>query len=135
MFILYSFILWFAMVCVAVGNGFFGDLVLAKRIGPYPAHLYKTVVIITVIFIVAAKYMAYLSRALPEGDIYAMALATGFLWLGCSIIFEFIFGHYVFGFPWEKLFADYRIWEGRFWSLVLASEIAAPLLGAYLARG
>jgi len=45
-----------------------------------------------------------------------------------TVTFEFITGHYVFGNSWESLFKDYRIWKGRLWSLVLLSDLAAPLL-------
>lgn len=122
-----AFIFWFVMVLIAIANGFFGEKVLAPRIGDYGAHLYKTFFIIAVIFIGARIFV---TRFAPE-PVMTSALAAGILWFCCSMTFEFIFGHYVFGFPWEKLLADYRIWQGRLWSLVLASEIIAPVLYAW----
>ncbi|MFQ5736428.1 MAG: hypothetical protein ACE5GY_06145 [Thermodesulfobacteriota bacterium] len=128
-----AFIFWFVMVVIAIANGFFGDLVVSRLIGGYRAHLYKTFFIITVIFVFSRVYLRMSwAGGLP---VYLPALSAGLLWLSCSIIFEFIIGHYVFRFPWSKLFADYRIWQGRLWSLVLASEVALPLLNAYLLRG
>jgi len=130
-----AFIFWFVMVVIAIANGFFGDLVVARFIGDYKAHLYKTFFIITVIFIGARVYVIKTAGLVAAGAAwYAPALSAGLLWLCSSIIFEFIFGHYVFRFPWQKLFADYRIWEGRLWSLVLASEVAMPLVNAWLIK-
>ncbi len=130
-----AFLFWFVMVCIAIANGFFGDLVVARYAGEYRAHLYKTFFIITVIFIGSRVYVGRTAWIVAGGaPWYLPALSAGLLWLCCSVIFEFIFGHYVFGFPWQKLTADYRIWEGRLWSLVLASEVMMPLLNAWLLR-
>ena len=118
------------MVLIAIANGFFGEKVVSRYIGDYGSHLYKTVFIIIVIFIGARIYV---TRFAPE-PLYTSALSAGLLWFFCSMTFEFIFGHYVFGFPWDKLLADYRIWQGRLWSLVLASEIIAPLFNAWLLK-
>jgi hypothetical protein len=32
------------------------------------------------------------------------------------------------GHPWQKLFADYNLLNGRIWVLVLINNIAAPLV-------
>jgi hypothetical protein len=129
-------LLWALMVTVAIVNGIFGDKVAAKALGDWGAHIYKTALIITVIFVISYRYIAWLqSKGAASGTetaLYAVAIAVGVQWLASSILFEFMAGHYIFGFSWERLFADYRIWEGRFWSLVLASEVAAPLVAAYI---
>jgi len=52
----------------------------------------------------------------------------GIMWLTLSIVFEFIFGHYVMGNSWELLLADYNILEGRVWSLVLITTFFAPIV-------
>ena len=123
-----SFIFWFVMVLIAIANGFFGDKIVSRYLGEYGSHLYKTAFIIAVIFIGSRIYVTSYA---PE-PVFQSAIETGVLWFFCSLTFESIFGHYVFGFPWEKLLADYRIWQGRLWSLVLASEIIAPALNAWL---
>lgn len=123
------------MVSVAVVNGAFGEYLVAKITGPYGAHLYKTLVIILVIFLVSFWHFRRLARRYTGTDLGKAATATGLVWLSSSIIFEFVAGHFVFGFSWERLFGDYRIWEGRLWALVLASEIIAPRVGARLAKG
>ncbi len=127
-----AFAFWFVMVLIAIGNGFFGDLVVVKAVGGYAAHLYKTFFIITVIFFFSRLYVRWTH---DPAHPYLPALSAGLLWICSSMVFEFLFGHYVFKFPWEKLVADYRIWQGRLWSLVIASELAMPLLNAWLRRG
>jgi apolipoprotein N-acyltransferase len=36
-----------------------------------------------------------------------------------TIAFEFGFGHFVAGHSWSKLLADYNVFNGRLWLLVL----------------
>lgn len=127
---------WAVMVVIAIANGIFGEQVVAKAFGAYASHLYKTAVIIAVIFFFSRVYLKW---AVPAGYAggapYTYAVSAGLLWLASSILFEFFAGHYIFGFSWERLFADYRITKGRVWILVLASEVVGPLVNAYLMRG
>jgi hypothetical protein len=51
-------------------------------------------------------------------------------WLGLTLAFEFLVGHYVFGQSWRKLLEDYDITRGRIWALVLLLVLFAPLLTA-----
>ena len=54
------------------------------------------------------------------------ALIIGFNWLILTVIFEFLFGHYVMGHTWERLLQDYNIFKGRLWSLVLMWNLIMP---------
>jgi hypothetical protein len=56
------------------------------------------------------------------------ALLIGGMWLIMTVVFEFIFGHFVMGHPLNKLFNDYNILKGRVWSLVLIWTAVAPYL-------
>lgn len=123
--------LWLAAVVVAVGNGYVGNTYVAKWLGEYGAHAYKSAVIIAVVFFLAWLY----ARQTTGAGWVGAALGAGLLWLALTVIFEFVFGHYVFGNSWDVLFADYRIWEGRLWSLVLLADLIAPLtMGRILRR-
>lgn len=124
-----AFVFWFAMVVIAIVNGVFAETVLIKALGDYGSHIYRTLFIITVIFIGSRLY---LRKAAGGGEIFTLALSAGFLWLFSSLIFEFIFGHYVFRLPWERIISEYRIREGRLWALVIASEVISPLVNACL---
>ena len=49
-------------------------------------------------------------------------------WLGMTVAFEELFGHYVDGKSWTDLAANYAIWRGRLWPLVLLMVVLAPFL-------
>ncbi|TKJ30834.1 hypothetical protein CEE39_07865 [bacterium (candidate division B38) B3_B38] len=116
--------LWLIAVVVAIGNGYVGDTYIAARLGEYGGHAYKTVVLVVVIFVMGWLY----ARRTQGAEWFGAALGAGLLWLGLTIIFEFIFGHYVVGHSWDTLLADYRIWQGRLWALVLFFELVSPLI-------
>lgn len=50
------------------------------------------------------------------------------IWTTLTVAFEFIFGHYVDRKSWSELAANYAIWNGRLWPLVLLSLILAPFI-------
>lgn len=54
-------------------------------------------------------------------------LGLGSVWVLATVIFEFVFGHFVMGHSWSRLLADYNILQGRLWTVVLAVVAVAPL--------
>jgi hypothetical protein len=56
------------------------------------------------------------------------ALVIGLMWLGLTIAFEFLFGHYVAGLPWSRLLHDYDLLAGRVWVIALVWVWIAPLV-------
>ena len=45
-----------------------------------------------------------------------------------TVVFEFVFGHWVDEKSWAELAGNYAIWNGKLWPLVLASLAIAPFL-------
>ena len=69
---------------------------------------------------------AMLHRDAPrQSDRWLLGLGT--VWVAATIVFEFTFGHWVMGHSWSYLLADYNLFAGRLWTLVLASVAVAPL--------
>jgi hypothetical protein len=58
----------------------------------------------------------------------------GVLWVGLTLAFEFLAGHFLFRVPWSRLAADYNVARGRIWMLVLVATLVAPTLALYLRR-
>ncbi|MCL6545144.1 MAG: hypothetical protein K6T61_07935, partial [Bryobacteraceae bacterium] len=54
-------------------------------------------------------------------------LGLGAGWCAATVAFEFGFGHYIIGHPWSALLADYNLFRGRLWVLVLLTLLLAPL--------
>lgn len=112
---------WVPMVLIAVGNGTLRAAWYGKYLGELRAHQISTLSGILLLGI----YIWVLIRIWrPESA--GQALAIGVLWLGLTIAFECLFGHYAAGLSWRRLLHDYNILAGRVWALVLLWVAVAP---------
>ena len=110
------------MAAIGIINGTFRVLFLQKFFSPQTSHILSS--ISGTILIQAVIYFYVRRKGLPVKELLLM----GVIWLGLTIMFEFGFGHFVMGHSWEKLLADYNLFQGRLWSLVLLSVLLGPLI-------
>jgi hypothetical protein len=120
---------WIVLGIVAVLNGIFRNALLTPYIGELGAHIVSTVLLCALIILITLSLVKWLDPN-SKKDV----LAVGLLWLLMTIAFEFLAGHFLFGHPWSKLFADYNIANGRIWALVLVATFLAPTLSAKIKR-
>ena len=119
---IYKHILWwFAFPFVAILNATLRELIYKKPFGDLAAHQISTA---TGIFFFGIIFYFIFKRWKIESAKHA--ILVGFIWLGLTILFEFGFGHYIMGNPWQKLLHDYNLVEGRVWSLFLVWVTIAP---------
>jgi len=113
---------WFLFAIIGTMNGIIRNATYKKIVGDLTAHHISTVIFISIILTV--MYLFFHKSGLPylNNDLWII----GFCWLFATIIFEFVFGHYVFGNTWIKLFQDYNIIKGRVWGLVLLFILIGP---------
>lgn len=123
-----ALIVWVVLLVCAVANGAFREGVLAPRLGAGPAHVASTLLLSAVVIVLAIITIRWIGPR-SAGD----ALVIGLLWVALVLAFEFLAGHYVFGHSWDALLADYDVFRGRIWPLVLLATFLAPLL-AYRLR-
>ncbi len=113
---------WLGAIPLAILNGAMREFWFRQFLSELPAHQLSAASFI----LLFGAYVWLLDRWLKipsSGE----ALRVGFLWLGLTIVFEFLFGHYVMGHPWEILLRDYNLAAGRLWVLVLLWITFAPL--------
>jgi len=114
--------IWVALPVVAVMNGIFRVAFLEPNLGPYAGHVASSLILTAAICLVAWLSINWIR---PHG--YRDAFLIGSTWLGLTVAFEFLAGHYLFGNPWDVLFADYNFRQGRIWLLVLLATFLAPI--------
>lgn len=120
--------LWLLGLVFAVANGAFGNIILQPMVGAYANHVIKTVAaILWMLFISLLHALSTRGPAFTKA-----AWIAGITWLILTVAFEFLAGHYLFGNNWDVLIADYQIWNGRLWTLVLAALLFGPALMAWL---
>lgn len=115
------FIFWLPGIAIAIVNGVIRQFIYMKYVSERSAHQFSVISFI----ILFGIYVWFIIPPLKLNSLRE-AFFTGVYWLCFTVIFEFIFGHYVMGHPWSALFNDYNIMAGRFWIVVLLWTIAAP---------
>jgi hypothetical protein len=123
---LYAAAAWLPLAVLAVLNGLLRNYTYGPLVGEQLAHLLSSAVLIVVVLAVAYLFLRLARLAYGPGDL----LVVGAIWLALTVAFEFLFGHYVAGHPWSKLLADYNIFKGRVWVLVLFAIFLAPVITA-----
>ena len=122
--IIYKHILWwFAFAFIAILNGALREVAYKKLVGDLSAHQISTatgIILFGIIF-----YFIFRKWKIES---IKHAILVGLIWLGLTILFEFGFGHYMMGNPWQKLLHDYNLAEGRVWSLFLVWITIAPFV-------
>lgn len=117
---------WIPMVFIGIINGIMRQTTYGKYLNELLAHQISTVTGILLFGI----YIWGITSFWPLASV-KQAIFIGLIWLLLTVSFEFIFGHYIAGHSWNKLLADYNIFAGRVWILVLIWITIAPLLFYY----
>lgn len=121
---IYKYILWwFLFPFVGILNGVLREATYKNLVSDLFAHQISTAT--GIVFFGLIFYFIFRKWKIES---VKNAILIGVIWLGLTILFEFGFGHYIMGNPWEKLLHDYNIAEGRVWSLFLLWITIAPYI-------
>lgn len=123
-------VVWLLLLLIAVGAGALRTTLLAPRLGEQKAHIVGTLVVVAIFSGVIWFAAGWLSPARDR----AALLGIGVTWLAATVVFEFGFGHYVMGHSWDRLLADYNLFAGRLWLLVLLTILLMPAVAGEVQR-
>ena len=114
---------WALLLPLMIGNGILREIALVPALGRRPADVVSAALGIAIILAVTRPFI----RRATDTTVQAL-LRVSLVWLVLTVAFEFVFGHYVDGKSWAELAANYALWRGNLWPLVLASLVAAPFI-------
>jgi hypothetical protein len=112
---------WVGAAGLGIANGVARDLMYKDRVGELAAHQISTGTLIAAL----AGYSGALERRWPIPTTRS-ASTIGGMWLSLTVVFEFVFGHYVGGESWAGLVRSYDARKGRVWGLVPVSMAILP---------
>ena len=115
--------LWLGFLVVAIACGIIRERFLVPGLGPLGGRALGTLMAGLIIFGLIYAYVGKL-----KGTTRVSLVKLGLFWTIATIGFEFLFGHYVMGLSWDSLWADYNVFQGRLWPLVLIVTLLGPLL-------
>jgi hypothetical protein len=116
--------MWLVLLVAMVATGIAREAVLTPRVGAQASHVWGT---LAAMLVAAALIGWWVRRERPSP---AAALGVGVLWVALTVVFEFGFFSGVRGRPWQELLADYNLFRGRLFGLLLLTVLAAPWLWA-----
>lgn len=114
---------WLLLAVLAVSAGIAREGLLTPRVGSEAAHVVGTLVVVAAFFAAIALSVRWIVPDLDARSLWRI----GGLWLVLTVAFEFVFGRFVAGHSWARLFRDYDITSGRIWVLVLLTLLLAPV--------
>ena len=114
---------WLGLVFLAILNGTVREKGYAQLMSELSAHQLSTLT-----FIVLTGIYIYIITGWQKLHSSKEALSVGGIWVCMTVAFEFMFGHYVMGHAWSKLFYDYNLLQGRVWAVVLVWTFFAPYI-------
>jgi hypothetical protein len=119
-----GFLTWFGFAMVAVTGGIIRVTLLEPRLGEHLANVIETLGL--TILLAGAVWVAvpWLAPDLRERDLRRL----GIFWLGLTLAFEFLFGHFVDGADWSALLSNYDVTAGRLWILVPLTMWLGPMM-------
>jgi hypothetical protein len=115
--------LWLGFLMIAIACGMIREKFLVPGLGPLVGRALGTLLVAVIIFGLIYAYIGKL-----KGATQVSLVKLGLFWTMATIAFEFLFGRYVLGLSWELLWADYQVFQGRLWPLVLIVTLLGPLL-------
>jgi hypothetical protein len=114
---------WLLLAVLMSVNGVFREIVLRPTMGSTAADALSAALGIGIILTTTGLLFRPLA-----GESTAHLAGVSALLVGLTVAFEFLFGHYVDRKSWAELVANYAIWRGRLWPIVLLSIAVAPFL-------
>ncbi|HOB75170.1 MAG TPA: hypothetical protein PKG54_11655 [Phycisphaerae bacterium] len=124
MVILKVIAIWTILLFVAIANGTVRQLFLVPYLSDRTAHQISSVTGSALVLLVTVALIPFLGAMNTR-----RLLGIGLFWLALTVAFEFTLGHLA-GYSWEQLLADYNLFQGRLWLLVLLTVFLAPLIAA-----
>jgi hypothetical protein len=118
------------LVILAIINGIIRNSFYSRQLGELLAHQVSTIVFCVTIIAFSYLFFKYSGVTGTKKDY----LHIGLMWLFLTVAFEFLFGHFIAGHTWNHLLADYNVFKGRIWILVLIVTATAPSISHWMIK-
>ena len=119
--------IWLLIMLAAITNGMLRESLLEPALGTEAALLLSGILLMLIIFA-----MSWLFAPLFGRSNTSTWLAVGLLWVALTLAFEYRFGHFVAGIPWDEIDRVFDLRSGNLFSLALLAAFLSPWLAARL---
>lgn len=116
---------WLVLVAAAILNGWLREQVFNPAFGSAAGLPLSGVTLALTIFLIAWLFVPVFGHLRPGAY-----LITGLIWVGLTLAFEYLFGHFVLDKPWQTIHQVFDVTEGNLFILTLLSAAVSPWLAA-----
>jgi hypothetical protein len=116
---------WSFLAVLMTGNGILREAALVPWFGRASADVLSAALGIAIILAATRPFLRP-RKSPPPMHPGRVSLA----WVGLTVAFELVVGRWVDGKSWGELLANYALWRGQLWPVVLATVALAPFLWA-----
>jgi hypothetical protein len=117
-----AFLVWLGFLAVAIATAIIRDKFMVPVLGALLGKAIGTLLVGAIIF-----GLIYASIGKLQATTQVSLFKLGIFWTVLTVAFECLFGHYVMGLTWESIWAEYNVFQGRLWPLVLIVTLFGPL--------
>ena len=121
--IIYAFKIWLTILPIAFINGTIRVALINPYFGEKLGHIISTLMLSVVIVFIVYLFKKKIKYDYTKKEL----LIIGLTLMTLTMIFEFGLG-LATGKSWKFMLADYNIFQGRIWLLVLITELLSPLI-------
>jgi len=118
-------VIWFVIALLAIANGVFRENILVSSLGQSIALPVSGITLSIIVFIVT-----YISFPIFGKNSALTYFLIGLQWVLMTLLFEFMFGHYMIGKSWSDILQVFNIMKGNLFIIVLIVSLFSPLLVA-----
>lgn len=123
--LLKALVIWLVILVLAIANAVIREKLLVPAIGPELSLSVSGLLLSAIILLTVFMTIPWFSST--ENKIY---IVIGFSWLVLTLMFEFLFSHFVAGKPWYEIAEVFDITQGNLFVLALLTILIAPWLSA-----
>ncbi len=117
--------IWLIIALLAIINGLFRENILIPSLGLHMATPVSGILLSIIVVIVTYLFSPVLGKHHTLTHLF-----IGLQWVLMTLLFEFLFGHYVMGRSWTSLLQVFDIMKGDLMILVLLVSLISPLFVA-----
>ena len=118
-------VIWSIIAFLAVLNGLLREAVLSEHMDAELALPVSGIILCLLVLLVTDLLLPWLGQQITR-----TWFIIGAAWVCITLLFEFVFGHYVAGKPWHELMQVFNMREGNLFTLVLLTAFIAPYTAA-----
>lgn len=123
MIFVFSLLIWCLMVVAAIINGAIREKLLVTLVGEKVALPLSGITLSALMFLIAYLFVPLLGKLDSQAH-----FAIGGLWLGLTLAFEYLFGHFIQGESWSEINKVFHVHRGNLFALVLITCTFSPYL-------